>query len=296
LVCMKTIEVESYAKINLTLEVLARRPDGYHDLDSVVQVIDLADSLSVSVIEDGAIEVDVDGQSREVPSGRENLIYRACQAFFGSTGISCGVRCLLKKRIPAQAGLGGGSGNAAAALRALNELCSACLDEDELISIAASIGSDVALFVRGGTVRMRGRGDIVEPLPDAPTLHLVLAKPDVGVSTVWAYGELDTRGVRESGAATDKAERAVKRGDRAELIGSIQNDFDAVVTSRFLEVALCRDLLLNSGAERAVLCGSGSAVFGVYSSRDAAASAAKALRGRVPWLATARSLPRRTNH
>lgn len=269
---MDTVDAISYAKINLTLDVLSVRPDGYHEIDSVVQVIDLADELRVSGAPRGTVEVEVIGDAA-VPCGPDNLVYKACAEFLRATGIDGGATCILHKRIPAQAGLGGGSGNAAAAVAALNRLYSAQMPVDRLVEMAAVVGSDAALFLHGGTVRMRGRGEDITELPDAPPLQLVIVKPDVGVPTAWAYSELDRRGLRGSSWASDVVEAAIRSGDRELLLRSLANDFDAVVTEKSAPVAAARSRLLGAGAETALLAGSGAAVFGVFPDRRAAETA-----------------------
>jgi len=275
---MKILELASYAKINLTLEVFDKRPDGYHEIDSIVQVIDLSDRLYISKEEAGVIDIEVD--KPQVPSGPENSVYRACEVFFQAVGISGGAKCRIAKRIPTQAGLGGGSGNAAAALIALNKLYETGLTESELVGLGARIGSDVPLFIVGGTVRVRGRGELVESLPDAPQLHFVIAKPEVDVSTAWAYAELDRQPERRPAGTSDKAERAIRLGDRNSLIRYLWNDFDPVVDAAIPEVRNARCALEEVGAEKSMLCGSGSAVFGVFESAESAKSAATQLRDR----------------
>ena len=287
---MDRIELLSHAKVNLTLEVCGRRADGFHDIDSVAQVIDLADELSVSNAESGVIKVTI--ALGDAPAGRGNLVYRACEAFFDATGIRGGAKCILRKRIPAQAGLGGGSGNAAAAVVALDRLYQTHASLEALSAIAASVSSDAALFVCGGTVRMRGRGDQVSLLPDAPKLDLVIVKPGVGVSTQWAYSELDKRPHGKRGAS-DEAQRAIGGGDRSALVTCLSNDFDPVVSEAFAEVHQARVALVRAGAERAVLCGSGSAVFGVFGSSEDARRAADSLREAFESVFVARTVTRR---
>ncbi len=284
------IEIVSSGKVNLTLEVGARRADGYHEIDSVAQVVDLADRLTLEDAPVGVIEVAVDGG--DAPEGPRNLVHLAAEAFFRATGVRGGARFRLAKRIPAQAGLGGGSGNAAAALIALDRLYATGLTRAELSSIAATVGSDAALFVYGGTVRVRGRGDLIEPLPDAPELRLVIVKPDVGVSTAWAYAELDKTPERGNRGASDRAEEAVRAGDREGLIDGMWNDFDSVVSEAFDEIREAKSVLAQAGARRVMLCGSGSAVFGVFGSPRDADQAAEAVRSRFPESFVTRSLSR----
>ncbi len=286
---MNRVEIASPAKVNLTLEVGSKRPDGYHEIDSVAQVIDLWDRLSVERAEPGTIEVEVEG---DAPQGRENLVYKACEAFFQASGVRGGARFRLAKSVPVQAGLGGGSGNTAAAIIGLDRLYETHLGNGDLCPIAASVGSDAGLFVYGGTVRMRGRGDLVEPLPDAPELQLVVLKPDVGVSTAWAYGELDKVPNRRASGASSRAEQAVRAGDRDGLIESLWNDFDRVVLETLSEIGEAKAFLIGAGARRAVLCGSGSAVFGVFDSCEEARGAVERAQRRFAHVFLTRTLSR----
>ena len=206
--------------------------------------------------------------------------------------IRAGVRCRLRKRVPAQSGLGGGSCNAAAAVVGLNALFGAGLSREEMARIASDVSSDAALFVYGGTVRMRGRGEIVEPLPDAPEMHIVVVKPEVGVSTAWAYSEIDRQGLRRRADASSRMEAAIRSGDRASVLSSMGNDFDPVVTSAIAEIRLAKAALIESGAEVAMLAGSGSAVFGVFPSSAAAAAAAGVLAKQSGRVFVSRTLRR----
>jgi 4-diphosphocytidyl-2-C-methyl-D-erythritol kinase len=286
---MHDIKLVSYAKINLTLEVGGKRADGYHDLDSVVQIIDITDELHISKAENGVIKVTSD--TIGVPSGRANLIYKACEAFFITTGIWGGAKCHLTKRIPAQAGLGGGSGNAAAAILGLNELYETELPLEQQAEIAASVGSDVPLFIYGGTVRMRGRGDQIEPLPDAYELNLVIVKPNIGVSTAWAYGELDKSSDRKLKGKSDIAEKAIRSGDREALIDSLYNDFDPIACRAFEEIAKAKQMLIDNGAQGTLLSGSGSAVFGIFKNDSDSKAAANNLRFEFEDIFVTRTLP-----
>ena len=288
---MNTVHLVSRAKVNLTLEVSARRPDGYHDIDSVAQIIDIKDELFISKAPEGSIEVDVD--AKDVPSGKANLVYAACVEFFEAAGILAGARCALTKRIPAGAGLGGGSGNVAAAVVGLDQLYRTGLPIEQLGHIAASVSSDAALFIRAGTVRMRGRGEIVEPLPDAPELHLVVVKPDVGVSTTWAYAHLDKSGPRAPSGASDRAENAIRSSDRAALIDSLYNDFDRALTDSQEQIRRAGQALTDRGAISALLAGSGSAVFGVFASEHDARGAARALEQDFSTVFATHTLTRR---
>ena len=287
---MTGLHLVSHAKINLTLQVSPKREDGYHDIDSVVQIIDIADELRLTKRSDSVIEVDVDAP--DIPSGANNLVYRACRAFFESTGIRAGVRCELTKRIPAQAGLGGGSANAAEAIVGLDRLYGSAFSTQRLTQIAAKVGSDVALFVHGGTVRIRGTGDRVEPLPDAPRLDLVIVQPEIGVSTAWAYAQLDKSATREAAGASDQMERAIRAHDCGAVIDGLRNDFDPVVSGELEAVRAAKLALIEQNARAAMLAGSGSAVFGIYNSDSEAWAAAGKLEEHFPSVFAAHTLTR----
>lgn len=289
-VCMEEITLASYAKVNLTLEVIGQRPDAYHDIDSVATTIDLADELQCARAPEGTIDLEVSGLA--VPVGPDNLVHRACREFFRETRASGGVRCRLTKRIPVQAGLGGGSSNAAAAIVALDRIYGCDLGPQRLAQIAERVGSDAPMFVYGGTVRMRGRGGLIDILPDAPQLDLLIIKPSVGVSTAWAYKELDTRGSRAFRGASDRAEEAIRSADRDGLVRSMCNDFDAVIGQAFGDVRTAKRLLEEEGAQAVVLAGSGSGVFGVFASRQEVLSAAERLRARSHYALPARTVSR----
>lgn len=287
---MHEVRLLSYAKVNLTLDVSRLRPDGYHDIDSVAQVIDISDELVVSRADAGEIEIDV--VSGEAPAGGENIVHKACAIFLRKCGVRGGARFALSKRIPAQAGLGGGSGNAAAAIAALNRLYECRLSVADMAEMAGQVGSDAALFIHGGAVRMKGRGERIEPLPDGPEMHLVVVKPDVGVSTPWAYAELDKCAGRVPGVASERMRRAVIAGDRGEVVGSLANDFDSVVSDLLPEIRDAKRGLADAGAHAVLLAGSGSAVFGVFDGMEAARAGAALLAGEYEQVFACRTLTR----
>ena len=184
-----TITVRCPAKLNLFLEVVGKRADGYHDLDTVMQAIDLCDELHVTPCED-AEELSLACSDPELPTDSGNLVLRAALALREHTGCRKGARFELTKRIPMQAGLGGGSSDAAGALVGLNAAWGLGLATEELRHVAATVGSDVAFFLYGGTARCTGRGEVVEPAPAPAVFHYVLVCPGVGVSTAEAYARL----------------------------------------------------------------------------------------------------------
>ena len=256
---MTEISVPSYTKINLTLEVGPRRADGYHPLDSVVRVIDLRDALTLRAAE----RITVTCSDPAVPCDERNTAYKAAKIFFERAGIKSGAAIHIEKHIPSQAGLGGGSGNAAAVLSALNRLYEANLTTDDLSRMGAEVGSDVPLFFRGPLLRMRGRGEITENLPYDLSMSLVIIKPKAGVSTAEAYRALDRRVSIPEFNVSEKMIKALAAG--GDVWKYVSNDFESVCD--LPEIAEAKRLL--TGAKAICMSGSGSAVYGVYDPDEA---------------------------
>jgi 4-diphosphocytidyl-2-C-methyl-D-erythritol kinase len=277
------------AKVNLTLDVGARRPDGYHAVDSVVAVLTRpADEVRVTP-RPGTRGIRLICKDATLPKDERNHAVRAAQLFLDrflpDEPVTIYIR--LAKRLPKEAGLGGGSSDAAAVLRALAELYPGRAEPSALRELSAQIGSDIPLFLSGiGLVRVRGRGEIVEPLPAAlPPLYGVLVKPDVGVPTPDAYRHLDGMAGRQPGRATPRLLAALRDGlDGAALAACLSNDFEGAILPHFPAVAAAHRAVTEAGAVRTLLCGSGSAVFGLARDRENARDLVKALVGRGYWV------------
>jgi 4-diphosphocytidyl-2-C-methyl-D-erythritol kinase len=258
----RRMTIDAPAKVNLTLRVLGRRPDGFHDIETLMAPLDLADRLEVELNDSAGIELSCSDPS--LPTDGSNLVCKAVTAFAGATGREFGVRIHLEKRIPHGAGLGGGSSDAAAVLKALNDLLGAGLSVEELEKIAASIGSDVAFFIRGVPAICRGRGERVEPVEGVPSAEILLVKPPFPVSTAWAYG---------AWAAAEKSLETFPA-----MLGSIAmvNDLESPVFSKHLQLPVLKRWLADQhGVRAAMMSGSGSTVFAVLE------GAAEDLAGRV---------------
>ena len=277
----RALTVREFApcKINLTLDVFARRADGFHDLDSIVVQVSPTDLLTVTVEPTFAAgepfsekPISLTCTDSTLPTDGRNLAFRAAQVFLDRFVRHGGhhVSMHLDKRLPHQAGLGGGSSDAAAVLRALAGFFGVATAD--LMSAATEIGSDVPLFLLDDPVRMRGRGEVIESLPRAlPDIHGVIVKPPTGIATAWAYGRLDALSGRVPGDAAARLVSALESGDRMrveELSGYLANDFEAAVLPANSDIRDAADGLRAAGALRALLCGSGSAVFGL--ARDSA--------------------------
>ena len=271
------------AKVNLTLDVFAPREDGYHDLDSLVAVLARpADELKVTV-RPGTRGVRLICKHATLPKDDRNLAVRAAniflERFLPDAHITVWIN--LQKRLPVEAGLGGGSSDAAAVFRALNELCPNVASPDALREAAAAVGSDVPAFLIAGeskVVRMRGRGEKVEMILHFPSLYGIIVKPAVGVPTGQAYAALDAIPGRKPGAATGQLLAAAGGGAYGERLAPwLRNDFEAAILPSFPEVAAAHRAVTEAGALRTILCGSGSAVFGLARDHDHSRELARTL-------------------
>ncbi|MDU2620798.1 MAG: 4-(cytidine 5'-diphospho)-2-C-methyl-D-erythritol kinase [Dialister sp.] len=255
------ITEKAFAKINLTLSVGKKRKDGYHDIDSVMHSISLYDKITLE--KSGEISLSVTKGS--APSGQENLMWKAAELFFAETGISGGVRMELEKHIPAQAGLGGGSSDAAAVLRGLNRLMKTGLSAEELSDMGKRIGADVPFCITGGCCRCRGIGEKLTKVPGWDGLPLVIVRPSVAVETGKAYAVLD-RAEKQTGNKTDTCIRALEEKDIKKLAKSLSNDFEkALFAEETVLEETSRRLALFS--RPLLMTGSGSAFFVIAESR-----------------------------
>lgn len=267
---MKTLRIKAAAKLNFSLDILGIRPDGYHEMDMVMQTIDLFDDLELSKA--GTISVFSDGS----PDGPENLAWKAAEAFFRAAKRSGGARIRLTKRIPAQAGMAGGSADAAAVLIGLNALYDARLSPEALRDAGLSVGADVPYCLIGGTARVRGIGEIVEPMPPFLSGYLVVAKPAIGISTAEAFRRFDrAENLRHPDIAALLS--VMEKGQLDALSLFMENVLEQSEQNETVETL--RQELLKNGALAARMTGSGSAVFGLFSEKEAASRCAVALAG-----------------
>ena len=275
---MKALTLNAPAKLNLTLDILRRRADGYHNLEMVMFSVDLCDRVTVRLREDGKILVRAPGT--DLPAGEDNLAGKAARAFFNETGSAPGADITLEKRIPAQAGMGGGSSDAAAVLRALRALTAPALPLRRLEELGAQIGSDVPYCVHGGTVLAQGRGERLTDWPDIPPCAIVVCKPDFGLSTPALFGRVrvDTLSRRPDHGAML---RALEAGDLSAAAAQAVNVFEEVLTPKEGEtIHAIRRQMLACGALAARMTGSGPTVFGLFRQEKDAARAFEILRPR----------------
>jgi 4-diphosphocytidyl-2-C-methyl-D-erythritol kinase len=255
------------AKINLSLRVFAPDATGYHPLDTLFCALELADEIAFAPA-NGGIQLEVSGA--ELGPAQANLAYRAAQEFYRVTGLSPRVSMQLSKRIPAGGGLGGGSSDAATVLHALNQLHQSVVPQDDLMSMAARLGSDVAFFLCGSSLaHATGRGEVLRMLPPLPRAGVILLIPTFGIATADAYRWLD-----EGRAYSPADSQSVSVVDWDTVAQRAHNAFETVVFRKHPYLAELKSALRESGARIALLCGSGSSLFGIYATlqdRDAAA-------------------------
>jgi 4-diphosphocytidyl-2-C-methyl-D-erythritol kinase len=260
----KSIRLRAFAKINLGLRILAERPDGYHEIRTIYQTIALHDRLEISLLKVGeGIRLECDNP--EIPSGRGNLVYRACDLWRHARGFRGGVNVRLEKMIPAGSGLGGASSDAATTLEGLERLTGEKLPPRLRFSLAAQLGSDVPLFLLGGRVLGCGRGEDVYPLPDLPPRKCLVVFPGFPISTAEAYREA---GLRLTSKGKVRSINDVGAWPQFPLLnwGPVENDFERVAFAKWPELARLKRHLIRAGAETASLTGSGSAVYSVFES------------------------------
>ena len=273
------LRLRSFAKINLHLQVIGRRADRFHDLCTVFQTISLHDTLTLSP----ADEIRMTCGEDSIPAGEENLVVRAALALREKYKVSCGAMIHLEKRIPAPGGLGGGSSNAAIALLALRKLWNLELSVEDLHAVAEGLGSDVPFFLYGGTALGMGRGEIVEPIENFEAEFMLVVTPNVAVATRVAFKRLS------AGALTKQESKRRLQICRFDLESAdfkhtaFKNDFEISIFAAYPEVERVKNTLLDLGADRAMLSGSGGSVFAIFEKEETRQTALKALDIEVNW-------------
>lgn len=264
----KIIAVNAPAKVNLTLDAKYKRPDGYHELETIMHQIDLCDRL---ILEQNR-EIVIDSNSKQIPLDKSNLAYRAAAGFLEEFGIKEGVRIFIEKTIPVGAGLAGGSTDAAAVLSGLNRLYDLGAGLDDLMRIAASLGSDVPFCLRGGTALATGRGEILESYYPSHALTMVLVKPPFEVSTAQVYGALDLTTIKNHPDAREFL-AAWEHNNLESMALNMINVLESVTVNRYPEISQIKQRLLDMGAAAVLMSGSGPSVFGLFGSTGEAESA-----------------------
>lgn len=277
---MTLLREKAWAKLNLTLDVLGKRPDGFHDLKSVMQTVSLYDLVELE-LGTGA-EWKLECSREDIPCNASNLAWKAAALYCGAMGKDPGgITIRIEKHIPSGAGMGGGSADAAAVLRALNRHYGDPLTVAELADLGAMIGSDVPFCVMGGTVMCEGRGEILRKLPNIPKCIFVGCKPEFSVSTPALYRQIDAVEIRKH-PDNDAMEAAIAAGDSGAIVREIHNVFDPVVSASHPEIDHIKGVCNAHGALAVQMTGSGSVVFAVMPDMASAEAARKELEKTYP--------------
>lgn len=277
---MTTLYEGAFAKLNLTLDVLGKRPDGYHDIKSIMQTVSIRDDIEIDIGtgKPWRLICDMEG----IPTDEKNLAWKAAKVFFDAVQKDPeGLEIRILKRIPSEAGMGGGSADAAAVLRALNRHYGDPLSILALAELGAQVGSDVPFCVLCGTAMCEGRGERLRKLPDLPDCFFVVCKPDFSVSTPELYKKIDEKEIARR-PNHQAMESALLAGDLGKVAENIWNVFDPLVTQEHLELNYIKSIFTSYGAVAHQMTGSGSAVFAIVDNFEYAAVICNMLRENYP--------------
>ena len=267
---MKSIKLKAYGKINLGLDVLGKRDDGYHDLDMIMQSVDLHDVITITKNDSG--EITVKSSTSKIPNDKSNLAYRAAKLLMEEFNIEKGVEIEIEKNIPISGGMAGGSADCAAVLKGMNKLFKLKLTEQQLMARGVRLGADVPFCIMGKTARAEGIGEVLTPIPNKLKGYLVIAKPPISVSTGFAYGQIDKVKIKNR-PNTEGIIDAVKENDLDSLAKTICNVFEEVTIPEHKEIKEIKTKLKDCGALNAMMSGSGPTVFGIFEDKKKAVEA-----------------------
>lgn len=273
------VKQKAYAKINLGLDVLRRRPDGYHEVKMIMQTVDICDDLTFEKSTEPGIALQIEGAS--LPADGDNLICRAASLLMEKRQIREGVFITLKKRIPIAAGMAGGSADAAAALRGMNELFEMGYSVEELKELGVTLGADISYCIQGGTMLSEGIGEILTPLPEPPACHLVIVKPGIDVSTAFVYANLQADRLPFHPDIEGMA-AALAAGDLKGITDRMGNVLETVTVKEYPVIDRLKQMMCGLGAENALMSGSGPTVFCICKERETAEKIAAAIKTEEP--------------
>ena len=266
---MNEISMKAYAKINLGLDVVRRLENGYHEVKMIMQTVGIYDELTFQRQESG---ICITTDSGELPTNEDNLIYKAARLLMDKYQLQEGVRIHLQKNIPIAAGMAGGSTDAAATFKGINELFGLGASEDELKELAVKVGADVPYCIMGGTALAEGIGEKLTRLPNAPECILLVAKPDINVSTKFVYEHLDAAGV-EHHPDIDGMITAIEEQDLVGVVDRLENVLETVTVPAYPIIDTIKSKMLEMGAEGSLMSGSGPTVFGIFTDEGKAREA-----------------------
>ncbi|WP_138302918.1 MULTISPECIES: 4-(cytidine 5'-diphospho)-2-C-methyl-D-erythritol kinase [Eubacteriales] len=276
---MDKLELKALGKINLGLDILGRRENGYHDVRMVMQTVYLYDRVTLEKTREPGIEISTN--LPYLPVNENNIAYKAAELLRGEFGIREGIRITLEKHIPVAAGMAGGSSNAAAVLFGMNRMFGLGLSEEGLKERGVTLGADVPYCIMRGTVLAEGIGEILTPLPPLPKCYVLIAKPPLSASTRTVYEKIDREGIK-SHPDIDGILAGLQEGDLQQVAGSMGNVLEQVMLEEHPVLQRIKDVMIGAGALNAMMSGSGPTVFGIFTSRGRARAAAARLKRQTP--------------
>lgn len=272
---MERLELKAYAKVNLGLDVIRKREDGYHELRMIMQTVDLYDTLTLEKTEAEGISMTCNVEG--LPCDESNLVYKSAKLMFEEYKLPGGIRMHLEKRIPMAAGMAGGSTDAAAVFNGMNKLYDLNISRERLCELGVKIGADVPYCIVGGTALSEGIGEVLTRLPNVPDCVVLIAKPDFDVSTKYVFENLHANSLTYH-PDIDAMTEAIRNGDLPGIIKVMDNVLETVTEAKYTEITSIKNVMKEHGAMRAMMSGSGPTVFGLYEDKKAAEEAAKAIR------------------
>ena len=270
---MESCIKKAYAKINLGLDVIGRLPNGYHEVKMIMQTVGIYDVLTLEKIPEGIVVTTDNG---ELPTDEDNLIYKSAKLMQEKYKLPCGVRIHLEKNIPIAAGMAGGSTDAAATFTGMNELFEIGASEEELRELGVKVGADVPYCIMGGTALAEGIGEKLSRLPAPKDCYLLIAKPDINVSTKYVYEHLDAEGV-EKHPDIDGMIEALKQGSLDGVVECLGNVLETVTVKKYSIIEEIKQTMLENGAQGSIMSGSGPTVFGIFTEEEKAKKALEIL-------------------
>lgn len=271
---MDKLQLKAYGKINLGLDVIRKRPDGYHDLDMIMQMVDVYDDVIIE--KKAGEEIVVKADAAVLSNGKDNLAYMAAKMLFDEFGIKSGVEITIHKRIPIAGGMAGGSSDCATTLIGINEMFNLGLSKQQLMERGVKLGADVPYCVLGGTAIARGIGEVLTSLPTPPQCHVIIAKPPISVSTAYVYGHIRPDEITKR-PDIEQMTLAIKEQDLNKLSDLLYNVMEEVTVSEYPVIEKLKSIMLENGALNSIMSGSGPTVFGLFDDREKAQAAMKAL-------------------
>ena len=269
---VNNVTVRGYAKVNLGLDIVGKLENGYHLLKSIMQQIDLYDDITVTRIESGII---IDSNSKDIPVDSSNLAYKAAKAVMDECGIGEGVKIYIEKRIPMAAGMAGGSSDAAAVIKGMNELFNLQMSMTKMQEIGVKLGADIPFCIAGGACLCEGIGEQMKALTGTPKMCIVVAKPPIGISTAYVYSHIKLDSLVHPDV--DSLVKAYNEGDVHAIASGLGNVLESVSEAENVIITVLKREMLEAGAMASLMSGSGPTVFGLFEDMDAAAAAAQIL-------------------